>query len=125
MKSVNERVVADFYHLCFDQKQPKAAFDRFVAAALIQHNPGLADGAQSALASLEKRLRENPEIHFEIRHIIAEGNLVVVHALIKSDRLDRGRAVVDIFRVSQERIVEHWDIVQPMPELAANPHPMF
>jgi predicted SnoaL-like aldol condensation-catalyzing enzyme len=120
-----KQVVADFYSLCFDQKQPRAAFDRFVAANLVQHNPVLADGAEPALASLEKRLRENPEIYFEIRHIIAEADLVVVHALIKNHRLDRGRAVVDIFRGREKRIVEHWDVVQPMPEIAVNLHPMF
>jgi predicted SnoaL-like aldol condensation-catalyzing enzyme len=120
-----KQIIADFYHLCFRLRQPRAAFDRFVIATLIQHNPALADGAEAALASLEKRLRENPEIQFDVRHIVAEGDLVVVHALVKSDRLDRGRAVVDIFRVSEKRIVEHWDGVQPMPEMAANPHPMF
>jgi predicted SnoaL-like aldol condensation-catalyzing enzyme len=122
---IPKQVVADFYHLCFDQKQPRAAFDRFVAATLVQHNPATADGAEPALASLEKRLSENPEMHADIRHIVAEADLVVVHALVKNHRLDRGRAVVDIFRVSEDRIVEHWDVVQPMPEIAVNLHPMF
>ena len=120
-----KQLVADFCHLCFGQKQPVAAFDRFVAATLVQHNPGLTDGAEPALASLEKRLLENPEINYDIRHIIADGDMVVVHALVRRDRLDHGRAVVDIFRVRRDKIVEHWDIVQPMPEAAANPHPMF
>jgi predicted SnoaL-like aldol condensation-catalyzing enzyme len=120
-----KRVVLDFYQFCFVQNQPRAAFDRFVAATLVQHNPALADGAEPALASLERRLRENPQIHFDIRHVVVEGDIVVVHALVKSDRQDRGRAVVDIFRVSEGRIVEHWDVVQPIPETAANPHPMF
>jgi predicted SnoaL-like aldol condensation-catalyzing enzyme len=60
-----------------------------------------------------------------IRHTIAEGDLVALHALIKSDPQDRGRAVVDIFRVSGQRIVEHWDVAEPIPEAAENPHPMF
>jgi len=120
-----KQVVADFYRLCFDQKQPSAAFDRFVAETLVQHNPLVADGAEPALASFEKHFRENPEIHFDIRHIVAEDDLVVVHALVKNERLDRGRAVVDIFRVREGRIVEHWDVVQPMPEIAVNLHPMF
>jgi predicted SnoaL-like aldol condensation-catalyzing enzyme len=124
-KMLPKQLVADFYRLCFDQKQPRAAFDRFVAEDLVQHSPLVADGAEPALASLEKHLRENPEINLSIRHILAEGDLVVVHALVKTDQLDRGRAVVDIFRVREKRIVEHWDVVQPMPEIAVNLHPMF
>ncbi|MBV8278253.1 MAG: nuclear transport factor 2 family protein, partial [Verrucomicrobia bacterium] len=105
-----KQIVTDFYYLCFEKKQPRAAFERFVAETLVQHNPVVADGAEPALASLETHLRENPEIHFSIHRIVAEGDLVVVHALVKNDQLDRGRAVVDIFRVEDERIVEHWDV---------------
>ncbi|MBV8213098.1 MAG: ester cyclase [Verrucomicrobia bacterium] len=125
LQMLPKQIVTDFYYLCFEKKQPRAAFERFVAETLVQHNPVVADGAEPALASLETHLRENPEIHFSIHRIVAEGDLVVVHALVKNDQLDRGRAVVDIFRVEDERIVEHWDVVQPMPDIAVNLHPMF
>jgi predicted SnoaL-like aldol condensation-catalyzing enzyme len=120
-----KRIILDFFQLCFVEKQARAAFEQFVAPTLVQHNPALADGAQPALTSLEEHLRENPEIHFDMRHIVAEDGLVAVHAMVKSDQKDRGRAVVDIFRVSEGKIVEHWDVIQPIPETAANPHPMF
>jgi|SRR5215469_17222790 len=120
-----KRLVLDFLKLCFVQKQPRAAFDRFISPTLIQHNPGLADGAEPALTSVEQRLRENLQLHFDIRRTIAENDLVVVHALVKSDPKDRGRAVVDIFRVNEGKIVEHWDVVQLIPETSVSPHPLF
>jgi predicted SnoaL-like aldol condensation-catalyzing enzyme len=96
-----------------------------MTATLIQHNPGVPDGAEAAVASLEERLRQNPHLQFDIRRTIAAGDMVALHVLVRSDQQDRGRAVVDIFRVSDQRIVEHWDVVQPMPATAENPHPMF
>jgi len=120
-----KETVLNFYQLCFVQKQPRAAFERYVAGTLVQHNPAVADGAEPALTSLEERLRQNPQIHFDIRHVIAEGDMVVLHLLVKSNQEEHGRAVVDIFRVHDHRIVEHWDVVQPMPETAANSHLMF
>jgi predicted SnoaL-like aldol condensation-catalyzing enzyme len=120
-----KRIVLEFCRLCFVQKQPRIAFERYVAATLIQHNPGVPDGAEAAVASLEERLRQNPDLKFDIRRAIAEGDIVALHVLVRSDPEDRGRAVVDIFRVSDQRIVEHWDVVQPMPASAENPHPMF
>jgi len=58
-----KETVLDFYQLCFVKKQPRAAFERYVAGTLVQHNPAVTDGAEPALASLEERLRQNPQIH--------------------------------------------------------------
>jgi predicted SnoaL-like aldol condensation-catalyzing enzyme len=64
-------------------------------------------------------------LSFDIKRAIAEGDLVVTHSLLKTSLEDRGSAVADIFRLEDGKVVEHWDVVQPVPESAANDHPMF
>jgi predicted SnoaL-like aldol condensation-catalyzing enzyme len=60
-----------------------------------------------------------------IKRAVAEGDLVVTHSLLKTSPEDRGTAVADFFRLEDSKIVEHWDVLQPIPESAANEHPMF
>jgi predicted SnoaL-like aldol condensation-catalyzing enzyme len=66
-----------------------------------------------------------PQMSLEIKRAVAEGELVVTHSLLKNSPEDRGTAVADFFRLEDGKIVEHWDVLQPMPESAANDHPMF
>ena len=60
-----------------------------------------------------------------VDHVLADGNLVAVHYLTKFKPEDRGFMVVDIFRVAHDKIVEHWDVVQPVPAKSANDNGMF
>jgi predicted SnoaL-like aldol condensation-catalyzing enzyme len=59
------------------------------------------------------------------KRAVAEGDLVVTHSLLKTSPQDRDTAVADIFRLEDGKVVEHWDVLQPVPESAANDHPMF
>ena len=56
---------------------------------------------------------------------VAEGDLVVTHSLLKTSPEGRGTAVADFFRLEEGKVVEHWDVLQPIPESAANERPMF
>ena len=60
-----------------------------------------------------------------LQRVIAEDNLVAVHSHLRRNAEDRGRVVIDIFRVEQGKIVEHWDVFQPVPETAAKNNGMF
>ncbi len=118
-------VVERFGELFYTRRDAKAAFETWVAPGYIQHNPAAPDGRAAAIAFLDPFFRANPAIRYTVKRIIADGDIVAVHNLFQMDAKDRGAAVVDIFRVEKCRIVEHWDVVQPIPATSANPHPMF
>ena len=120
-KEVVTRFMTEFYI----DKQVRSAFERWVDPGYIQHNPMAATGRDAAIAFLEPFFAANPAIHYEIKRVIADGNLVAVHAHGRFSPDDRGMAVVDILRVEGCKVMEHWDVVQPVPEKAANPNGMF
>jgi len=83
------------------------------------------DGPEVAVAFLTRLRAENPELRYEIKRVIAEEDLVFLHIHSRRNAADRGLAIAEIFRVANGRIVEHWDVIQPVPETAANANTMF
>jgi predicted SnoaL-like aldol condensation-catalyzing enzyme len=121
----NKRLVMDFYELAINGHQPAAAAEKYIGARYIQHNPAAPDGPQMFVKFFEDFLQNYPNAHAQIKRVVADGDLVAVHAHWKRDENDRGTAVVDIFRVEGGKIVEHWDVVQPVPEQSLNSNTMF
>ena len=120
-KEVATRFMTEFYV----NKQVRKAFETWVDPGYIQHNPMAATGRDAAIGFLEPFFAQNPNIRYSIKRIIADGNLVAVHAHGQFAPDDRGIAVVDILRVQGCRVMEHWDVVQPVPEKAMNTNGMF
>jgi hypothetical protein len=58
-------------------------------------------------------------------HVFADGDYVIIHSHAIREPGTRGAAIVDIFRLEDRKIVEHWDIIQPIPDTAANSNGMF
>jgi len=121
----NKQTVVSFYETAFNDHQPEVAVEKYVGARYLQHNPLASDGAEAFIEFVRGYSAQFPALCVDIRTVLAEGDLVVTHGLITTDSEDRGTVAVDIFRIEEGRIVEHWDVLQPFPETSANAHPMF
>jgi predicted SnoaL-like aldol condensation-catalyzing enzyme len=120
-----KNMVTAFYKMTFYDHKVAEAFKTYVGASYKQHNPLVPDGIEPSVAFLSKRFETNPQAINEIKRVIADGDLVAVHVHSRLNDGDRGRAIVDIFRVENGKIVEHWDVIQPVPENAQNNNTMF
>ncbi len=123
--TTNKKSVKEFYDLAFNQKKPAEAASKYLGRVYRQHNPGFGDGPQAFVAAVEGWVKVNPKLHFDFKRLIAEANLVAVHSYLKLTPDDRGSAVMDVFRLDNGKIVEHWDVAQPIPEKSANSNTMF
>ncbi|MDI1294497.1 MAG: nuclear transport factor 2 family protein [bacterium] len=120
----NRAIVADFARVFYADRDVRKAFTTYVAPDYVQHNPGIADGRDAAIAALEPMF-SRPGARFEVKRILVDGDYAVIHLYGRADPTSAGGAVVDIYRLKGGQIVEHWDVLQPMPTTSANPHPMF
>lgn len=120
-----KEVVTRFMNSFYVDKKVREAFETWVDPGYIQHNPMAATGREAAIGFLEPFFAQHPQMHYSIKRIMADGNLVAVHSHGTTSGDDRGVAVVDILRVKGCKVVEHWDVVQPVPEKAANSNGMF
>ena len=118
-------VVEHFVDALYRQRQIRPAFEAWVHPDYIQHKPALPDGREAVITFLEDLLERHPDRIFTIHRIIASDDLVAVHHHSQANPDDSGFAIVDIFRVDNCRIVEHWDVVQPVPEESSNGNTMF
>ena len=120
----NKKVAVAFYEAAINKKDYAAAAS-YLGAQYRQHNPTAADGAEGLKAFIDFLKSKYPNQRGEIKRVIAEGDLVVLH--VHSTRGDGtpGRAIVDIFKVVNGKVVEHWDVIQDIPEKASNTNGMF
>mgnify|MGYP003607462314 CR=1 FL=1 len=119
----NKKIVLDFYQQMFGDKD-LTAVDKYIAPEYIQHNPTVADGSAAFKKATEGWFKGAPKTKIDVQHIAAENDLVFLH--IKNTNPDGSLvSTIDIFRLKDGKIVEHWDVHQDVPKESANKHPMF
>ena len=122
--AANKKVVLDFYDKALNQKDFDAA-SKYFGPRYIQHNPGAPDGIEGFKAFIAQRKEKFPNARSEVKRSFADSDYVVLHVHSVREPGERGVAIVDIFRLENGKIVEHWDVAQPIPEKTANGNGMF
>jgi predicted SnoaL-like aldol condensation-catalyzing enzyme len=120
-----KRVVLDFFDLAFVQREAAQAAEQYLGTTYTQHNPTAPDGPEVFPTLIGGLFAQAPEASFHLKRAIAEDDYVVLHYNLQMFPGDLGQAVVDIFRVKDGRIVEHWDVMQPVPAESSNDNGMF
>ena len=120
----NKRTVLDFYDKALNKKDFAAAAQHF-GPRYIQHNPSAPDGIEGFRGFVQFIKDKFPNSRSEFKRTFAEGDYVIVHVHAIREPGTRGSAIIDIFRLENGKIVEHWDVIQPIPEKAANSNGMF
>jgi len=120
----NKRLVVNFYKEIFQKHNVDAALT-YLSEDYKQHNPMAATGRKPFMDIFKGYFKAFPDAYSDIKRVAADGDLVFLHVHAKQTKTDRGSAVVDILRVKDGKIVEHWDVIQAVPEKSANSNTMF
>lgn len=124
MADSNKNTAVSFLKLASSGKV-QDAYTKFVGAGFRHHNLFFEGSAASLQAGMEANALQNPDKVLDVKRVIAEGELVAVHSHVQQKPGERGAAVVHIFRFENGRIVELWDLGQPVPEESPNQFGMF
>ena len=120
----NKKIVQEFYNLALNEKNYDAA-SKFLGEKYIQHNPFAKDGAEGLKGFVQHLKEKFPKANGEIKRIFADGDHVILHIMYKYKPTDLGEVVVDIFRLENGKVVEHWDVFMDIQAESLNDNGMI
>lgn len=112
MEEKNKEIIYRFYEEFFNRHHVDAA-DRYVKEGYIQHNPGVLQGRQGLKAAFSEKFEQHPDFHLEIQMVIAEGDKAAVYLKNTAPDGSTKCRVVDLYRLEDGMLAEHWDVLQP------------
>ena len=132
MSETNKDIAVAFYKTLFEGRV-EDALRLYAGHPYHQHNPLIEDGTEGLRKFVTWMTSNHPDARYEIKRVFADGDYVILHCHwhgLSGDYLvgkpnPRGEAVVDIFRLEGGKVLEHWDVIQPIPETSANANTMF
>lgn len=121
-EKLSVREVAErFIQLFYVEDNPRDAFMSWVHPDYIQHNPNAPHGRDATLAMMEVSLARNPGLTHEVKRVVyGDADLVAVHFWFRREADHPGYAIIDILRIEDGYIREHWDVMQEVPDPAAS-----
>jgi predicted SnoaL-like aldol condensation-catalyzing enzyme len=124
MSDTNRKIVEEFLDLINRQHQVRVAFERFTDETYIQHNPQCESGREGAIRLIEGLVRR-PGFRASVKHLITEGPFVAAHMHVELGTDAPGLAVMDLWRLENGKLAEHWDVIQEVPAQTASGNSMF
>ena len=123
-EEANKKTVLAFYDAAINQKDFDKA-KQYFGSHYTQHNPLAADGPEGLKKFIDFLKEKFPNAKSEFKKVLADGDYVIVHVHAVREPGTRGNAIIDIFRLEGGKVVEHWDVTQPIPEKPLNNNTMF
>lgn len=127
MEENNKKVVLEYEETAFNKKDIEAAA-AFLSDNFKQHNPNFPDGKEGFKGGMQWLISTYPNLKVEVKDVIASGDKVVIHVYGEMDSSNPSgdkAAIVDIFRLENGKIAEHWDVLQTIPAEPKNSNSMF
>lgn len=120
----NKATVRAYYETAF-AGQPELAVANYMGSQYIQHNPEADNGSEAFIKFVHALRAKNTEMRLDIKRIFGEGDFVITHSNLILKPGEPGLALADFFRLKDGKVVEHWDVIQPVPAHSANNNGMF
>ena len=124
MSNENTSCAVSFLELASSGKV-REAYAKYIGDGFRHHNPFFEGSVEALQTGMEENARQSPNKVFTILRTISEGDFVVTHSHVQQNPEHRGAVVVHIFRFENGKIVELWDVGQPIPEASPNQNGIF
>jgi len=105
--------------------QIREAYNRFVSPNFRHHNAYFRGDRESLMLGMEANASQFPGKTLDVKRVLEDRDFVAVHSHVRLKPGDLGVALVHIFRFENDKIVEAWDVGQPIPSESSNQYGVF